>query len=456
MLALAHTTALLVWVIAAVVILILLVARFHWNAFLALIVASLVVGLGSGMELPGIAKSFQEGVGRVLGDIGMIVGLGAVLGKLLAESGGAQVIADTLARALGERRLPWAVMLISFLVGIPVFFGVGLVLLVPIIVTLARTSHTPLLRLALPMVAALSVAHGLIPPHPGPMAAVGLLRGPDGPADLGRIILWSLLIGVPTAVIAGPLIAPWLARNIRIALPELAQVNSSIHPAARNSSPSFVLTVLTILLPVALMLFATAADILLPAGDTIRHYADFLGSPLVAMTVSVVFALWSFGVARGFDGKTLLRFSNECLGPVAVILLVVGAGGGFNRVLVTAGVGDAIASFVEGMRISPLLLGWVFAALIRLATGSATVAVTTAAGLMAPVIAHTPGVNLELLIITMGAGSLVLSHVNDGGFWLVKEFLGMTVTQTLRTWTVIETVISVVALLLALLLDIIF
>ena len=456
MLALAHNTTLLIWVIAAVVILILLVARFHWNAFLALIVASLVVGLGSGMELPGIAKSFQEGVGRVLGDIGMIVGLGAVLGKLLAESGGAQVIADTLARALGERRLPWAVMLISFLVGIPVFFGVGLVLLVPIVVTLARSSGTPLLRLALPMVVGLSVAHGLIPPHPGPMAAAGLLHGPGGPADLGKIILWSLVIGLPTAIIAGPLIAPWLARNITIALPELAQANSSTIASRKNTSPSFTLTVLTILLPVALMLFATAADILLPAKDSVRLLADFLGSPLVAMTISVIFALWSFGVARGFDGKSLLRFSNECLGPVAIILLVVGAGGGFNRVLVNAGVGDAIASFVSGLHISPLLLGWVFAALIRVATGSSTVAVTTAAGLIAPVIAHTPGVNLELLIIAMGAGSLVLSHVNDGGFWLVKEFLGLTVPQTLRTWTIIETIISVIALGLALLLDVFF
>lgn len=456
MLALAQNITLLIWVIAAVVLLILLVARFHWNAFLALIVASLVVGLGAGMELPGVAKAFQEGVGRVLGDIGMIVGLGAVLGKLLAESGGAQVIADTLARALGERRLPWAVMLISFLVGIPVFFGVGLVLLVPIIVTLSRTSRTPLLRLALPMVAALSVAHGLIPPHPGPMAAAGLLRGPDGPADLGKVILWSLLIGLPTAILAGPLIAPWLARNITISLPEMARDDSSISASKKSTSPSFTLTVMTILLPVVLMLFATAADITLPKEHHLRLWADFFGSPLVAMTVSVIFALWSFGVARGFDGKTLLRFSNECLGPVAIILLVVGAGGGFNRVLVTAGVGDAIASFAEGFLISPLLLGWVFAALIRLATGSSTVAVTTAAGLMAPVIAHTPGVNLELLIIAMGAGSLVLSHVNDGGFWLVKEFLGLSVPQTLRTWTIIETVISVFTLLLALLLDLIF
>lgn len=456
MLALAQNTTLLIWVIAAVVLLILLVARFHWNAFLALIVASLVVGLGAGMELPGIAKSFQEGVGRVLGDIGMIVGLGAVLGKLLAESGGAQVIADTLARALGERRLPWAVMLISFLVGIPVFFGVGLVLLVPIIVTLSRTSRTPLLRLALPMVAALSVAHGLIPPHPGPMAAAGLLRGPDGPADLGKIILWSIVIGLPTAILAGPLIAPWLARNITVPLPEAVRGIPSELTSGKRTSPSFALTVLTILLPVALMLFATTADILLPAKDSIRLFADFLGSPLVAMTISVIFALWSFGVARGFDGKSLLRFSNECLGPVAIILLVVGAGGGFNRVLVNAGVGDAIASFVSGLNVSPLLLGWVFAALIRLATGSSTVAVTTAAGLIAPVIAHTPGVNLELLIIAMGAGSLVLSHVNDGGFWLVKEFLGLTVPQTLRTWTIIETIISVIALALALLLDVFF
>jgi GntP family gluconate:H+ symporter len=443
---------LLLLVLVAIAGLVVLVARFKLNAFLALILASLFVGLCSGMELPLVAKAFQEGVGRVLGDIAMVVGLGAVLGKLLAESGGAQVIANTLVTRLGERRLPWAMMLVAFVIGLPVFFGVGLVLLVPILFTLARRANVPLLRLGIPLVAALSVAHGLVPPHPGPMAAAGLLRGPDGPADLGKVILYSIVIGLPTAVIAGPLLARRLAGGFDVPLDGgLAAALSA--PAEPKRPVGFGLAVFTILLPVALMLLATAADVSLAKENVFRRWAGLIGSPLMAMTLATVFALWSFGAARGFDKGRMLKFSNDCLGPVAIILLVVGAGGGFSRVLVSSGVGDALGAFAKSLSISPLILGWVLAALIRVATGSATVAITAAAGLIAPVVGQTAGLNLELLIIAMGAGSLVLSHVNDGGFWLVKEYLNLSVPQTLKTWTVVETVIAVVALLLTLLLD---
>lgn len=454
MFGLSHHTTLLLYALAGVLGLVLLIARFKLNSFVALILASLFVGLGARMNLPDIASAFQQGVGNVLGGIAMVVGLGTVLGKLLAESGGAQIISDTLIRALGEKRLPWAMMLIAFIVGIPVFFGVGLVLLVPILFTLAGRTGTPLLRLGLPLVAALSVVHGLVPPHPGPMAAVGLLRGPAGAADLGKVILYSLLIGFPTAVIAGPLIARLLAGRLTVPLTGgLAEALTA--PPQPKSTPGFALTVFTILLPVLLMLLATAADVTLASTSDLRRWADFIGSPLVAMTLAVLFALWSFGTARGFDREQLLKFSNDCLGPVAVILLVVGAGGGFNRVLVASGVGDAIAALAKGLPVSPLLLGWIVAALIRVATGSATVAITTAAGILAPIVLQTPGLNLELLILAMGAGSLVLSHVNDGGFWLVKEYLNLTVAQTLRTWTVLETVISIVALIFILLLNLV-
>lgn len=445
-------TRLLIVAGLAVVGLIVLVARFKFNAFLALILASLFVGLGAGMNLPDVAKAFQEGVGRVLGDIAMVVGLGAVLGKLLAESGGAQVIADTLITRLGERRLPWAMMLVAFVIGLPVFFGVGLVLLVPILFTLARRANVPLLHLGIPLVAALSVAHGLVPPHPGPMAAAGLLRGPSGSADLGRVILYSLLIGFPTAVIAGPLLARRLAGNFKVPL-DGGLAAALIAPTPPKRPISFGLAVLTILLPVGLMLLATVADVSLAKENAVRKWADLMGSPLVAMTLATLFALWSFGTARGFNRDDVLKFSNDCLGPVAIILLVIGAGGGFSRVLVLSGVGDAIAASAKSLSVSTLILGWMVAALIRVATGSATVAITTAAGIVAPVAEQAIGLNLELLIIAMGAGSLVLSHVNDGGFWLVKEYLNLTVPQTLRTWTVMETIISVVALLLTLLLD---
>lgn len=447
-------STLLVVAALAVAGLVVLVARFKLNAFLALILASLFAGLGTGMNLPDIAKAFQEGVGRVLGDIAMVVGLGTVLGKLLAESGGAQVIANTLVARLGERRLPWTMMLVAFVIGLPVFFGVGLVLLVPILFTLARRANVPLLHLGIPLVAALSVAHGLIPPHPGPMAAAGLLRGPTGSADLGKVILYSILIGLPTAIVAGPLLARRLAGNFQVPLDGgLAAALSA--PAQPKRPIGFGLAVFTILLPVGLMLVATIADVSLAKENVVRKWADLIGSPLMAMTLATLFALWSFGAARGFNRDEVLKFSNDCLGPVAIILLVIGAGGGFSRVLVLSGVGDAIAASAKSLSVSPLILGWMVAALIRVATGSATVAITTAAGIVAPVAAQATGLNLELLIIAMGAGSLVLSHVNDGGFWLVKEYLNLTVPQTLRTWTVMETVISVVALLLTLLLDLI-
>jgi GntP family gluconate:H+ symporter len=450
---LSPNTSLLLCVAAGVLGLILLIAQFKLNSVLALVLASLFVGVTSGMKLPDIATAFQQGVGKVLGDIAMVVGLGTVLGKLLAESGGAQVVADTLIRSLGERRLHWAMVLIAFVVGIPVFFGVGLVLLAPILFTVARQSKTPLLMLGIPLVAALSVVHGLVPPHPGPMAAIAILQGPAGKADLGKVILYSLLIALPVAVLTGPLLRKFIVRG------EVAPVTGGIAdalaaPAAPPRKPGFGLTLFTILLPVLLMLLKTAADVSLAETDALRRAAGFVGSPLVAMSFATLFALWSFGTARGFSRDQVSKFTNDCLGPAAIILLVVGAGGGFNGVLIASGAGNAIGGMTKQLSLSPLLLGWMIAALIRVATGSATVSIITASGLLAELFAGTPGINLELLVLAMGAGSLILSHVNDGGFWLVKEYLNMTVPQTLRTWTVLETVISVTALLLVLLLDV--
>ena len=439
--------SLLLYALVAVIGLVILIARFKLNSFVALILASLFVGLCSGMKLGDIAKGFQEGVGGVLGSIAIVVGLGTILGKMLAESGGARVVATTLIRALGEKNIHWTMMIIAFIVGIPVFFSVGLVLLIPIVFTLAKQTKTPLLYLGIPLVAGLSVVHGLVPPHPGPMVAIELFK-----ADVGKTILYSVLIGIPTAIIAGPLFGKFMARRVVVEVSgglaeQLTQEGGPRKP------PGFGLTVLTILLPVLLMLLATVVDVTFAKENVIREWMDFIGSPVVALLLAVLFSFWSFGRARGFTREEILRFSNDCLGPVAMILLVVGAGGGFNKVLVYSGVGGAIAELAKHSHISILLLGWLVAALIRLATGSATVAITTAAGILAPIAAASTSVNLELLVLSMGAGSLILSHVNDGGFWFVKEYFNMTVTQTLQTWTVMETIISVVALLFILLLN---
>jgi len=445
---LSHHASLLIFALLSVVGLVVLIARFRMNAFVALVLASLAMGLTAGMALSDVATAFQNGVGKILGGIGMIIGLGTLLGKLLAESGGARVVADTLIRSLGEKRLPWAMLLVAFTVGIPVWFSVGLVLLVPILFTVARQSRVPLLVLGIPLAAGLSVTHGLVPPHPGPMVAIGALK-----ADVGRTIFYSLLIGLPTAIVAGPFCARWLAGRHEVSLDGgPASALTAANPP--GSSPGFGLSLLTILLPVGLMLMATGAEIALPKENPVRAWVMALGQPLVAMTLAFLFACWSFGTARGFNSEQILKFTNDCVGPVASTLLIVGAGGGFNGVLIASGVGTAIAEMVKDLAVSPLILGWVAAALIRVATGSATVAITTAAGILAPIVAVKPGTNLELLVLSMGAGSLTLSHVNDGGFWFVKEYFNLTVTQTLKTWTVMETVISVVALVLVLALDV--
>ena len=446
-----HNARLLLIALVAVIGLIVLVARIKLNSFVALMLASLFVGVCSGMKLSEVPKGFLEGMGKVLGDIAMVIGLGSILGKMLAESGGAQVVADRLIGALGEKNLHWAMMFIAFLVGIPVFFAVGLVLLVPILFTVAREAKTPLLRLGIPLVAGLSVVHGLMPPHPGPVAAMGIFNEAAGKADMGKTILYALLLGLPTAIVAGPLFGKFVGDRVPVSLGDAAEQLTPKTPT--KTPPTFAITVFTILLPVLLMLTATVTDLALPKENLVRQCGDFIGHPSVAMLLAVLFSLYSFGFARGFDRDQVLKFSSECLTPVAAMLLVVGAGGGFSKVLDQSGVGKAIAELAKSVNLSPLLFGWLVAALIRVATGSATVAITMAAGIVAPIVANTPGVKLELLVIAMGAGSVILSHVNDGGFWFVKEYFNMTVPQTLKTWTVMETIISVVALVLVLLLN---
>ena len=443
---LSHHTSLLLCALVAVVGLVVLIARFKFNAFVALIVASLFVGLCSGMPLAAIATSFQEGLGNVLGSIAMVIALGTVLGKMLAESGGAEVVARVLIRALGERRLHWTMAIVAFIVGIPVFFSVGFVLLVPILFTIARETKASLLYLGIPMLAGLSAAHGLVPPHPGPMAAIGILK-----ADVGKTIFYSLVIGFPTSLIVGPLLGKWIAGNVQ---PEPGGLAEELaQPSERKNLPGFGLTLLTILLPILLMLLAALGDLTLAKEDRLRAWMDFIGHPLVAMLLTVLLSFYTFGTVCGFDRRQILKFSETCLGPIAMVLLVVGAGGGFGRVLVASGVASAIAQMAGSINLSPLLLGWLIAALIRVAQGSATVAITTAAGIVAPMATAVPGTNLELLVMALGAGSSIFSHVNDGGFWIVKEYFGMTVPQTLRTWSWMVTLKSIVGLLLVLLVD---
>jgi gluconate:H+ symporter, GntP family len=439
-------TRLLVFALAAVVSLIVLIARFKLHPFVALILVSLVMGVAAGMPLGAAVKAFQDGVGNVLGFIAVVVGLGTMLGKLMAESGAATRIATTLINLFGERRVHWAIMIVAFIVGIPVFFQVGFVLLVPLVFTIARRTGTSLVKIGISLVAGLSVVHGMLPPHPAAMLAVTAYN-----ADVGLTILYGLMVGLPSASLAGPIFASWVAP--RIILPPDNPLADQLGGESTQATPSFGISIFTVLIPVILMLLASGADLLLESGSTARQILHFVGNPIVALLLALLFSFWSLSRARNFTKEEVLKFCNDCLAPTAAILLVIGAGGGFNAVLVQSGVGRAIATLAAGSHASPLLLAWIVAALIRVATGSATVAMTTAAGVVAPIAIATPGTSPELLVLATGAGSLVLSHVNDAGFWLIKEFFNMTVPQTLKTWTVAETIIGVAGLAFTLLLS---
>ena len=442
-----HSIFLLVAALVAVVGLILLIAVVRLNPFLALFLVSLALAVCAGMPVSQVIHSFETGMGGTLGHIAIIVALGTMLGKMMAESGGADQIAHTLVRLFGEKRVHWAMMVIGLVVGLPAFFEVGFVLLVPIAFTVARRTRTSLVLVGLPMAAGLSVVHGLVPPHPAALLAVSIYK-----ADVGRTIFYALLVGIPTAVIAGPLYAKLIARHVRLA-PESAIGAEFVEHDVERSLPGFGLTLATILLPVGLMLIGSWANTQPAPSSVLNQGLRLAGNDDMALLIGVLFSFVTLGKMRGFDRQTIQRFCNECLAPTATITLLVGAGGGFGRVLQDSGVSQAIVSLALMSHVSFLLLAWLLAALIRLATGSATVAMSTAAGIVAPIVAHGAGVHPELLAIATGAGSLIFSHVNDGGFWLVKEYFNMTVTQTLKTWSICETIISVSALVFTLLLS---
>jgi GntP family gluconate:H+ symporter len=437
-----HDARLLLYALVAIVALILLIARFKVHPFVALVSVSIAMGIAAGMPLVAAAKAFQDGVGGALGFIAVVVGLGTMLGKMMVESGAATRIATTLIGRFGEGRVHWAIMIVAFIVGIPVFFQVGFVLLVPLVFTVARRTGMSVIKIGMPLVAGLSVVHGMLPPHPAAMLAVGAYQ-----ADVGRTILYGLLVGLPTAALAGPIFGAWIARRVEPPAhnPLAEQLEGSANAAG---APGFVMSLFTVLVPVLLMLLASAGGVLLAPGSPLRATLDFVGQPLVALLIALLvsFVTLRIGAATTFSAEQVRGFLNECLAPTATIILVIGAGGGFNQVLVASGVGRAVADVARESSASPLVLAWIIAALIRVATGSATVAMTTAAGIVAPIVASTPGADRELLVLTTGAGSLVLSHVNDSGFWLIKEYFNMTVADTLKTWTVAETIIGVAGL----------
>ena len=436
-------------VLAGIAVIVLLITRGKLHAFLALTIGSLVLGALAGAPLDKAIEGFSSGLGSTVAGVGVLIALGAILGKLLADSGGADQIVDTiLARASGPR-MPWAMALIAGVIGLPLFFEVGVVLLIPVVLLVARRGGHSLMRVGIPALAGLSVMHGLVPPHPGPLAAIDAVD-----ADLGVTLALGVLIALPTVVIAGPVFAKYAARWVDVTPPEgLVPERPSEELKQR---PSFAATVATVLLPVVLMLGKALTDVVVDDPEnTVQRVMDVVGSPLIALLSAVLVGLFTLGRAAGFTRDRLATTVEKSLLPIAGILLIVGAGGGFKQTLIDVGVGEMILEFAEDWNISALLLAWLIAVGIRLATGSATVATISAAGLVAPLAADMSTTHTALLVLVIGAGSLFFSHVNDAGFWMVKEYFGMTVGQTIKTWSVMETLISVCGLVFVLLLSLI-
>ena len=451
---------LLVVAVAAIALLVLLVTRFKVNAFISLMLASLLVGaaavfMGAHLKDPSgksiaytmvaVVKSFSDGLGATLGSIAAVIGLGTMLGKLLAESGGAEVLAQRFAKFFGPKHIQWCVMALALAVGLTTWFAVGFVLLLPILLSLTYETKQPFLSLVLPLLSCMSVMHGLMPPHPGPVVAVAALN-----AQMGLVLFWGFIIGIPTAAVAGPLFARYAVGRVPASPPPMPP---RIAMPTGFRPPTFGLTLLSILLPVALMLLATLTELTLPPANRLRGMTAFIGNPTMALLIAVLFGSWTLGTRCGFSRGQILKFTEECVRAMGMTVLIIGGGGGFARVLRDAGVADAIGRAGQAAHLPPLIYAWLLSAFIRVATGSATVAITTASALLVPVLAQHPEMTqhqIALVIVAVGCGSLFLSHLNDSGFWLVKDFLGLSVAQTLRTWTVCETIIGIAGMLLSL------
>jgi gluconate:H+ symporter, GntP family len=439
---------LIVAALAGIAVIVALIVGLKVHPFLSLIVGGLTVGVVAGENVADVVASFSTGFGSTASGVGILIGLGAMFAKLLADSGGADQIVDTIVGHASPRMLPWAMALVGAIIGLPMFFEIGLVLLMPVIYLVARRSQLSLITVGIPALAGLSAMHGFVPPHPGPLAAIASLH-----ADLGVTLAFGVLVAIPTIVVSGPLFGMLAGRWVVVEAPTTFDASERTGDERR---PGFVVTLASVLLPVVLMLAKALADIVIDDEDQgLQKVLDVLGTPLVALLIAVVVAMFTLGRGAGFDRARLAETLEASLPPIAGILLIVSAGGGFKQVLVDSGIGTVLADWAKDANISILLLAWVLAVLIRLATGSATVATITASSLMAGLVAGQSTAEVSLVVLAVGAGSVFFSHVNDAGFWLVKEYFGMSVGQTVKTWSMMETVLSVSGLVFVMLLGLV-
>ena len=426
-----------------IVALFLLVIVFRLHAFLSFLLVSIGVGWAQGMSMNTIVSSLEKGIGNTLGFLVLILALGAMLGKQVANSGAAQKISESLFAIFGVKHTQWAVMLTGFIVGITLFYSVGFVILVPLVFTIARSTGLSLIAIALPMLAALSVTHGFLPPHPAP-SAIAVLFG----ADIGQTLLYGIVVAVPAIIISGPLLGRFLKK---VEAQPLKEFLAAKH-YEKDALPGLWNSLLTALLPVLLIGGATIGKAFLAEEHLVYKALLILGNPVVALIIAVMVSIFSLGVMRGQGMKSMMQSFNESLSGITAVLLIIAGAGGLKQILIDSGVSDSLGTLMQDSSISPLLIGWLTAGLIRVAVGSATVAGLTAASLVLPLV-QSGGVSSELMVLAIGSGSLMLSHVNDAGFWLFKEYFNLSIKDTLATWTLMETAIGVTGILGVLLLN---
>lgn len=419
-----------------VILLLVLMIVFKVNGFIALIFVSAVVGMAEGMTPLAVIASIQKGVGGTLGSLALILGFGAMLGKLVSDTGAAQRVATTLIASFGKQRVQWALMVTGLIVGLAMFYEIGFVLLLPLVFTVVAASGMPMLYVGLPMVAALSVTHCFLPPHPGP-TAIATIFG----ANLGTTLLYGMIITIPTVIIAGPIFSKFL-KGFEKSPPE-GLYNPKIFED--QEMPGFWTSIFAAVIPVILMAVAAVFELTTPKENVLRQFFEFVGNPAVALFISVVIAVFTLGLRNGRKMEEVMEMCGSSIAAIAMIVFIIAGGGAFKQVLVDSGVGDYIANMMKGSSLSPLLMCWTVAAMLRIALGSATVAAITTAGIVTPIIAITHA-DPALMVLAVGSGSVIASHVNDPGFWLFKGYFNLSVVETLKTWTVMETLISFLGL----------
>jgi gluconate transporter len=430
--------------VASIALLLVLILAVKLHAFLAMLMTSMALGLAAGMAPEKVLKSIQAGFGDALGFIAVVVGLGAMIGRFLEQSGGGRALADWLLLKFGKDRAAWALMVAGFLVGLPLFFEVGVVIMAPLVWSVTRETRRSLLYYALPTLSALTIVHSLVPPHPAPAAASQLFG-----ADLGHTILYGIAVSIPAGIAGGMVYGRWIAKRLHIEPPDFA-LAAAENKGDGRPAPSIPMVILLLLLPVLLIFGATLANLW---NVPFRGAAIFLGHPFTALAITTLVAIYFFGLRRGVTRAQSAKMAAESLAPMGALLCIMGAGGAFKQIIVDSGVGTYAGKLLLTSSISPLLVAFVIAMAMRLAQGSATVAIITAAGIVAPIVKGIPGYSPDILVLALCCGGSGFSHVSDSGFWLVNQYFNMSVSQTLKTWTAMKVVSMFVGLALVLLLQ---